>query len=250
MASINHMSAILQRHKIWDRTTRIFHWVNAVTVLSLIFIGLLIINTKMFGITGDAKILLKTIHVYICYVFAINVVWRLVWAFTGNHYARWPQFLPLGKTYLSSLKSYLCSLCSGNRQQYLGHNPAARLIVSLFFLLLSMQAITGLVLASTDLYMPPFGNFIAEWVTEGDPVRLQALKPGDKTQVVESAYKEMRSFRDPFIEIHEFGFYALAILVLLHIIVVIVTEIKEKNGLISAMVTGEKILDDEPQDKD
>ena len=242
------MSNILQRHKVWDRTTRIFHWVNAVTVVALLLIGLLIMNTKMFGIQGDAKILLKSIHVYVGYIFVINLAWRLIWGFIGSYYARWRQILPLGKDYLHALKSYLCSLRSGKRQQYLGHNPAARVIVSLFFILLSLQAITGLVLASTDLYMPPFGGYVAEWVTEGDPVRLKELKPGDKTRVVESAYKEMRSFRGPFIEIHEFGFYALTILIVLHIIGVIVTEIKEKNGLISAMITGEKILDDEPQD--
>ena len=155
----------------------------------------------------------------------------------------------MGRTYLQSLKSYICSLRSGTRQQYLGHNPAGRLIICLFFLLLSTQAITGLVLAGTDLYFPPFGNQIAEWVTEGDATRLKELKPGDKTFVVDTAYKEMRSFREPFIEIHEIGFYVLLILVLIHIIGVIVTELREKNGLISAMITGEKVLDDEPQDK-
>ncbi len=243
------MTTKLQHHKVWDRTTRIFHWINAVSVLSLVVIGILILNTKTFGITGDAKILLKTIHVYFGYVFTLNLAWRLIWAFIGSHYARWHQILPIGKNYLQSLKSYLSGLRSGARQQYLGHNPAGRLIICLFFLLLSTQAITGLVLAGTDLYLPPFGNHIAEWVTEGDTNRLEELKPGDKTFVVDTAYKEMRSFRKPFIEIHEIGFYLLLILILIHIIGVIVTELKEKNGLVSAMITGEKVLDDDPQDK-
>ena len=72
------MTTKLQRHKVWDKTTRIFHWVNALSVSSLIVIGILILNTKSFGITGDAKILLKTIHVYFGYVFAINLAWRLI----------------------------------------------------------------------------------------------------------------------------------------------------------------------------
>ena len=83
-----------------------------------------------------------------------------------------------------------------------GHNPVARLIISLFFILLSMQAITGLVIAGTDLYYPPFGGYFAEWVTDGDPERLKQLRPGDKSQVVESAYAEMRAFRKPFITVH------------------------------------------------
>ncbi len=243
------MTTPLQRHKVWDRSTRIFHWLNALSVLSLIIVGTLIMNTKPLGIEGDAKILLKTIHVYIGYVFFFNLVWRLIWAFTGSYYSRWRQILPCGKDYIQSLKTYLGQLRSGKPQPYLGHNPAGKLVVTLFFLLLTSQAITGLVLAGTDLYMPPFGNYFSQWVTEGDTARIKELKPGDKTQVVESAYKEMRSFRGPFIETHEIGFFILLFLVLLHIVGVVVTELKERNGLISAMITGDKVLDDEPLDK-
>jgi Ni/Fe-hydrogenase 1 B-type cytochrome subunit len=238
------MATKLRRYKVWDLSTRLFHWINAISVLLLITIGLLILNTKLFGIEEEAKILLKIMHVYIGYAFVINLGWRFIWAFIGNDYARWHQFLPIGKNYLHSLKDYSTNLCSGIRQQYLGHNPIARIIISLFFLLLSLQATTGLIIAGTDLYYPPFGGYFAEWVTEGDQDRLNELKPGDKNHVVESAYEEMRSFRKPIITIHVYGFYILSFLILIHIIGVIVTEVKEKNGLISAMITGEKIIDE------
>ncbi len=241
------MSTTLQRHKVWDRTTRVFHWINAGTVLALIAIGILILNADSFGIKGDAKILLKSIHVYVGYAFVLNLAWRLMWAFFGSHYARWAQFLPFGKNYSASLKSYVFK--SKNEKPYLGHNPVARLIISLFFLLLTLQATTGLILAGTDLYMPPFGSYFSEWVTDGDQTRLSLLKPGDKSQVVDSAYKEMRTFRKPAITLHVYGFYTLLIFVMIHIIGIIVTEIREKNGLISAMITGEKVLNDTPQDK-
>ncbi len=243
------MTAKLQRYKVWDLTTRLFHWINAVAVLSLIVVGVIILNTKLFGIEGEAKVLLKMIHASIGYVFVVNFLWRMIWAFFGNYHARWGQVLPTGKNYLHSLKTYTANFFSGIRQQYLGHNPVARLIISLFFILLSMQAITGLVIAGTDLYYPPFGGYFAEWVTDGDPDRLKQLKPGDKSQLVESAYKEMRAFRKPISTIHVYGFYMLSVLILIHIIGVIVTEIREKNGLISAMITGEKVLDDSPQDE-
>lgn len=243
------MATKLQRYKVWDRTTRIFHWVNAISVLLLVCIGVLILNTKLFGIEGNAKILLKEIHVYIGYIFVINLIWRFIWAFIGNHYARWRQFLPVGKNYLTSLKNYTSSLNSGARQQYLAHNPIAKLVVSLFFLLLTVQATTGLIIAGTDLYYPPFGGYFAEWVTDGDQERLSKLKPGDKSHVVGSAYEEMRSFRKPFMTIHIYNFYTLFILIVIHIIGVIVSELKEKNGLVSAMITGEKVLDDSPLDK-
>ncbi len=238
----------VKRYKVWDRTTRIFHWINAVAVFSLLIVGTIILNAKTLGIEGDAKILLKTVHAYIGYVFVINLVWRLIWAFFGNYYARWKQILPVGENYSSSLKEYTSAMRSGKSQHYLGHNPIARLIVGLFFLLLSIQAITGLIITGTDLYLPPFGSYFAEWVTEGDPERLQVLKAGDKTHIVESAYKEMRGFRKPVITIHYYLYFVLLGLVIIHLGGVIVTELKERSGLISAMITGEKVMNGKPVD--
>lgn len=116
--------------------------------------------------------------------------------------------------------------------------------------MLSVQAVTGLIIAGTDLYLPPFGNHFAEWVTEGDPERLQALKPGDKSQVIESAYKEKRDFHKPIITIHYYGFFILSGIVILHICGVALTELKERSGLLSAMITGEKSMETKPVDID
>ncbi len=243
------MTTTLRRFKVWDPGIRLFHWLNAFLVLVLMIIGILILNAKTLGIVGEAKILLKTIHSYAGYVFAFNLGCRLVWAFIGTHYARWRQFLPIGGNYLYSFKSYCASLRSTNRQRYLGHNPIARLIISIFFLILTTQAITGLIIAGTDLYLPPFGSNFAEWVTEADPQRLEQLKPGDKTFVVEAAYEEMRAFRKPVIILHVYGFYTLLVLVVVHIAGVIVSEFREKSDLISAMITGEKVLDGLAEDE-
>ncbi len=49
---------------------------------------------------------------------------------------------------------------------------------------------------------------IAEWVTNGDADKLANLTPGSKDAVDPVAYDEMRSFRKPFITIHEYSFYA------------------------------------------
>ncbi len=239
----------LKRYKIWDKTTRIFHWINAITVILLMLIGTVILNAKTLGITGDAKVLLKTIHAYIGYIFVINLIWRLIWAFIGSHFSRWRQILPFGKNYLTDFKEYSTSIYSEKPQQYMGHNPVAKLIIGLFFLLLSIQASTGLIIAGTDLYLPPFGDYFAEWVTEGNSKHLDALKPGDKTHVVETAYKEMRDFRKPIITIHYYLFFVLVALVLIHVIGIIFSELKEKSGLISAMITGIKTIEGEPKDQ-
>lgn len=51
--------------------------------------GVAILNGTAPGVSIEGKILLKTTHVWIGYVFALNLLWRLIWAFIGGQYARW-----------------------------------------------------------------------------------------------------------------------------------------------------------------
>jgi len=247
--STNHTETLVPYH-VWDRTVRIFHWTNTLCVIGLIAVGLVILNSKTLGVTTDGKILLKTIHAYIGYLFVLNLGWRIIWGFLGNRYARWRAILPFGNAYKKSLRQFVEGSKKGNPPHYLGHNPIARLMVALLFLLLSLQAVTGLILAGTDLYLPPFGHEIAEWVTNSgeDHSKLADLKPYSKTNVDPDSYKEMREFRKPFITIHVYVFYALLGAILLHLIGVVVSELREKSGLVSAMFTGEKVFHKKPVD--
>ncbi|MFQ5470914.1 MAG: cytochrome b/b6 domain-containing protein [Gammaproteobacteria bacterium] len=238
----------LTAYPVWQRSVRIFHWVNVLCFIGLMGIGLVLFNDDALGISGDGKILLKTLHVSIGYVFCLNLVWRLVGLFIGNRYARLKAVFPMGSAYFSELKSYITGMKSRNAPPYLGHNPAAKAMVAFLFLLLTTQAVTGLVLAGTDIYYPPFGNAMAEWVTGGDKDKLAKLKPGSKEFVDMDQYKEMRAFRKPFITTHKFSFYLLLFAVTLHIAAVVITEIREKNGLVSAMFTGSKVFRERPVD--
>lgn len=237
---------------VWDRTTRLFHWLNVLCIIGLISVGIAILNSKSLGISNDGKFILKTVHVYIGYVFVLNLSWRIIWGFLGNKYARWRSILPIYKGYMSSLKKYIRGMKSGETPMYLGHNPLAKLMVALLFLLLSTQAVTGLVLAGTDLYLPPFGHEIAEWVTASgeEHEKIKNLKPGSNEDVDSAAYAEMRKFRKPIITTHIYTFYLLLIAITLHITAVIIVEVKEKNGIVTAMLTGKKIFSKEPVDLD
>lgn len=123
-------------------------------------------------------------------------------------------------------------------------------MVAFLFLLLAGQAITGLVLAGTDLYLPPFGHEIAEWVTRSgeEHEKILNLKPGSNDDVDSEAYTEMRKFRKPFITIHVYSFYVLLVAITLHILAVVLTEVREKNGIVSAMFTGKKVSSKKPVD--
>lgn len=84
---------------MWSRKIIFFHWVIA--ILLLIVIGVIILNSKLFGESTDGEILLKTIHVIVGYTFALNLLFRLTIGFVGKSYERWGKALPFNKGFKS-----------------------------------------------------------------------------------------------------------------------------------------------------
>jgi Ni/Fe-hydrogenase 1 B-type cytochrome subunit len=236
-------------YEVWDAPTRWFHWINVLAVLALMAFGLVIYNGDALGLSSDGKVLLKTLHVWVGYVFLANLLWRVLWAFIGNRYARWRAILPRGPGYFGALFGYLGSLLSGRPHAYVGHNPVGRLAITLFLVVLVLQGFSGLVLAGTDLYYPPFGVWFAEWVA-APGVAPAELAPYRPDLVDQAAYADMRTFREPFIATHELGVYVIAGLVVIHVFAVVVTEVWEGGTLTSALFTGRKIFTRPARDDD
>ena len=245
---MNQVDKPLKQYHVWDLSVRLFHWINLICVIGLLVIGTVILNNKILGVSTDGKILLKTIHVYFGYVFALNLSWRMVWAFFGSQYARWRSIIPFTKEHREAFKPFMNGIRENKPDFFLGHNPLGRMMVAFLFLLLSTQAITGLVLAGTDIYFPPFGQTIAEWIAV-DKSKADEIKPYSQENVNAENYKAMRDFRKPFITTHVYVFYTLLGAILLHIIGVVVSEIREQSGLTSAMITGNKHSTEEPVDR-
>lgn len=237
-------------HKVWDRTTRLFHWLNVICVLLLIIIGIVILNATTLGVSSEGKVTLKILHAYTGYVFTLNLLWRFIWGFVGGKYSRWKAILPGGKGYLKQTSAYVEGFRKGDAPAYKGHNPLGRIMIAIMLFLLSAQMVTGLVLAGTDLYFPPFGHEFAEWATGAgeDHSQLVGLQPGQKEMLDPEGYAAMREFRAPFIEIHEIVFYLLLLAIVLHVAAVVITEVRERSGLVSAMFSGIKYLDKKPED--
>lgn len=193
----------LVSHKVWDPVVRWFHWINFLSVLGLSSIGLLLLNDDALELGKVAKHKLESVHVYFGYVFAANLAMRLWWAFVGKRVARWRAILPFGRRYRSELRRYWQNLRNGRSHTYLGHNPLGRMSVTVLFALLLTQAITGLALAGT------FGSRPGHWVEE----------------------------------VHETAFYLLVAMVAMHVVAVIVAEVRGGSALISGMFSGRKIVD-------
>jgi len=227
---------------VWSRKIRLFHWINVMTITLLVAIGLVILNGKLFGISSDGKVLLKTIHVFIGYVFACNLLFRLIIGFVGKAHERWSKVLPFTKGFRKDLTEFT----QHKKAAYKGHNPAGKLMVAALLSLMTIQFISGLVIAGTDIYYPPFGKYFMQSIAV-DKQNLEVIKPYSKVNVDEAAYKEMRAIRKPFITAHVYAFYGLIFLIPLHILGVIIAERREKSSLVSAMISGYKYL---PKDKE
>ena len=238
-----------KEYQVWDRTQRVFHWANFLAVVVLASIGTVILNADRLGIPDDpGMIVLKTVHVYVGYVFILNLLWRLVWAFVGGPFARWRALLPCGPKFGGRLLEFVKGVLSGHPPFYLGHNPLARLLLTILVLLLLVQGATGIVLAGTDVYLPPLGSTMREWVASDthDPALVRPYAPAT---VNAEAYADMRAFRAPIVETHEITYFILLALIAIHVAAAIFAEIREGGTIISAMFTGRKIYDGEPADR-
>ena len=237
----------LKLYKVWDLPTRLFHWINFTTIIGLIIFGLIMLYKKELGITSvEAKIGLKEVHVLIGYVFVLNLAFRILWGFIGNHFARWRTTLP-GKGFLQSVRDYKTSLGTENPQQFLGHNPPGRLAVTVMLALMVVMAFTGLIRAGTDIYYPPFGAWVADYVAAPgtDP---GSLVPYDPTGVDAEKLDRLKAFKGPFGKVHIYTSYILMFIIVVHIAAVVITEVREGGSIISAMFTGRKVLSGKPVD--
>lgn len=237
----------LKSYNVWDAPTRWFHWITVLCVIALAALGLVILNAGAFKIPNEGKVLLKTLHVWVGYLFALAIGLRIIWGFAGNYYARWRQILPGGRGYLGRVRAYTKAFAAGRPQHYLGHNPLGRIAVAVLLLLMTTQVLTGLVLAGTDIYFPPFGPWIAQWIAAPgvDPATLVPYSP---EMYDKASYDDMRAIRKPIATLHLYGFFALAGMIVIHIVAVVVTEIREGGSLVSAMFTGRKIVAGQPTD--
>jgi len=237
----------LKEYKVWDLPTRLFHWINFTTIIGLILFGLIMLYKKELGISSvEAKIGLKEVHVIIGYVFVLNLAFRILWGFIGNHFARWRTTLP-GKGFLQSVRDYKASLGTDNPQQFLGHNPLGRLAVTVMLVLLIIMAVSGLIRAGTDIYYPPFGAFVADYVAAPgtDP---GSLVPYDPAGVDAEKLDRLKAFKGPFGDIHLYAAFTLMFIIVVHIAAVVFTDVREGGSIISAMFTGRKVLSGKPVD--
>jgi cytochrome b len=117
----------MQRIKLWDLPTRLFHWLLVASIAALF----VTVKVEMDnGIVWHGRI----------GIFVVGLLaFRLVWGFVGSTYARFFQFFPTPAKVIAYLKG---------EWHGLGHNPLGAL--SVFALLALTATQTGLGLFTND----------------------------------------------------------------------------------------------------
>jgi cytochrome b len=131
----------MQRIRVWDLPTRLFHWALLLCVVGLIITG---------NIGGNAMFW----HFRFGFAVLTLLLFRLVWGFIGGHWSRFAQFV---FTPWHALQYAL-----GRRtHDGLGHNPLGALSVFAMLFALLLQVSTGLISDDEIANMGPLAAHVS-----------------------------------------------------------------------------------------
>jgi cytochrome b len=86
------------------------------------------------------------IHTWAGYTVGGLLIFRLIWGFIGNKYARFSHFMCSPKESIEYVKSLLAS----NAKRYQGHNPAGAAMVILLLIALLFTVVSGIAVYGAD----------------------------------------------------------------------------------------------------
>jgi Ni/Fe-hydrogenase 1 B-type cytochrome subunit len=207
---------------VWDLPVRITHWVNVASILVLSLTGYYIAN-PFFGTRGPAtdQFLMGTVrfvHFSVAFIFTMSVLFRVYWAFAGNKYARWQQFVPVKRSRRRALGRMIGYYTFFRKEPppEVGHNPLAGVTYIGLYLLFALQILTGFA-----LYSQPFTGGVWKtlcgWIIVAfgaQPVRL----------------------------VHDIIMYLIIAFTIHHVYSAVVIDLEERSGLVSSIITGRKLL--------
>ena len=152
----------LVRVYVWEWPVRLAHWLIVISIFFLSWTGIYIGHPFLIA-PGEARFQFvmgwaKTIHSYFAIVFAMAVLVRVIWMFSGNRFSSWNKFIPVDRRRRRAmapvLKYYLFAL--RKPPGFVGHNPLAGLTYTVVFFLYFLMIGTGIALrvVSADLHSP------------------------------------------------------------------------------------------------
>lgn len=203
--------------KVWDIFVRVFHWALVGSI-----IGMYISGEEMKGV-----------HYRLGYFVIALVLVRIVWGFTGTKHARFGDFLYRP----AQIYRYLKSLFTSKPIHYIGHNPAAGLMILVMLIALLATTFTGLMALGAKGKGPlahANPSILSSAYADEDEHEADELGKYDATSRRQEGKDEFWE------EMHEGMIAFMLILIIIHICGVLASSWLHKENLILSMITGKK----------
>jgi Ni/Fe-hydrogenase 1 B-type cytochrome subunit len=146
------MTSLYEKY-VWEVPVRVTHWVNMICIVVLSATGLLIGRPGLVASPAGQYAMgwIRFCHFVAAYCFAVSVASRIYWAFVGNRYAGWREFLPFlsapgRRGMLETLRYY--TFTSNRAPHVVGHNSLAGTAYLVVFLLYLTMIGSGFALYS------------------------------------------------------------------------------------------------------
>jgi Ni/Fe-hydrogenase 1 B-type cytochrome subunit len=217
-----------KRVLVWELPVRIFHWLNVLCITVLGVTGLVIADPPALMSTSEAVNsywfgTVRMIHFTTAYIFLLNAIARVYWAFRGNYYSNWKAFFPFSKKAWGNIKHVLKVdvLLQNEEKEVLknisvGHNYVASFSYIVLFLLALVQIFTGfgLYAPTSSWWLPKLFSWVPYLL--GDEITTRFI--------------------------HHISTWLFVIFTLIHVYLVFYHDWLEGRGESSAMISGYKFV--------
>lgn len=215
---------------VYEAPVRIWHWINALAIVVLAMTGYFV-GQPLPSMPGEASAnylmgYIRFVHFAAGYVLAIGLVGRAYWAVVGNRHARELFTVPVMRSeYWREVGAMLAwyAFIRPRPNQYVGHNPLARLMMFFGFLLLALFMVaTGFALYGEGAQAGHWSHTLfTSWVI---PLF------GGNSQDVHTW--------------HRLGMWIMVCFVMLHVYAAIREDIMGRQSMVSTMISGHRTFKD------
>jgi len=217
-----------KRVYVWELPVRLFHWITAFSMVILVITGFIIADPPALNSSAEATNsywfgYVRAIHLITAFIIVASSIFRLYWAFAGNQFANWRNFIPYTKEgirnifhvlkvdiFLLGKKDYELSNIS------IGHNYLAAFSYFIMGLLFILQFSTGFALMedTSNWWLPDMFAWIVPFFGGDIMVRY----------------------------IHHIITWVFMAFVVIHVYLVLFHDYVEARGEASAMISGFKFV--------
>jgi len=214
---------------VYEAPLRLWHWTNALSITALALTGWLI-GSPLPTQPGEASAnflmgYIRFTHFTAAYIFAIGFLFRIYWAFVGNHHARQVFVPPLfTRSWWGGVwhETKWYAFVAREPRKYVGHNPLGTLFMHFMLIWGSVfMIVTGFALYGEGEGMGSWQyTLFSSWVI---PLFGQS--------------QDVHTW-------HHLGMWYLLTFVIVHIYVAVREDIMSRQSLISTMVSGWRMFKD------